>query len=117
MVTALNSGAWDPELKVTKESLLLMQFRNLCPKCPNLLTLSFCAVSLANSRPGLSQDKGLEMWVAGCSEVKSHLKTFGGTPNRDPCSLWGLIWGHPRDIGLYHDYIRVMYGNGIKGPY
>ena len=39
------------------------------------------------------------------------LKTLGGTPNRDPCSLWGLIWG------LYNDCIRVIYGNGIKGPY
>ena len=26
------------------------------------------------------------------------LRTFGGTPNRDPCSLWRLIWGLPRDI-------------------
>ena len=26
------------------------------------------------------------------------LRTFGGTPNRDPCSSWGLIWEHPRDI-------------------
>ena len=32
------------------------------------------------------------------------LRTFGGTPNRDPCRL-------------YDDYIRVIYGNGIKGPY
>ena len=45
------------------------------------------------------------------------LGTFGGTPNRDPCSLWGLVWGLPRDIGLYNDYIRFIYGNGIKGPY
>ena len=30
------------------------------------------------------------------------LRTLGGTPNRDPCSLWGLIWGHPRDIGVIH---------------
>ena len=29
-----------------------------------------------------------------------YLRTFGGTPNRDPCSLWGLIWGLPRDIGV-----------------
>ena len=29
-----------------------------------------------------------------------YLGTFGGTPNRDPCSLWGLIWGLPRDIGV-----------------
>ena len=29
----------------------------------------------------------------------SGLRTFGGTPNRDPCSLWGLIWRLPRDIG------------------
>ena len=28
------------------------------------------------------------------------LRTLGGTPNRDPCSLWGLIWGPPRDIGV-----------------
>ena len=28
------------------------------------------------------------------------LRTLGGTPNRDPCSLWGLIWGLPRDIGV-----------------
>ena len=26
--------------------------------------------------------------------------SFGGTPNRDPCSLWGLISGVPRDIGV-----------------
>ena len=30
----------------------------------------------------------------------SVLRTSGGTPNRDPCSLWGLIWGVPRDIGV-----------------
>ena len=29
-----------------------------------------------------------------------HLKTLGGTPNKDPCSLCGLIWGLPRDIGV-----------------
>ena len=29
-----------------------------------------------------------------------YLRTLGGTPNRDPCSLWGLIWGLPRDIGV-----------------
>ena len=28
------------------------------------------------------------------------LRTFGGTPNRDPCSLWALIWGHPRNLGV-----------------
>ena len=44
------------------------------------------------------------------------LRTFGGTPSRDLCSLWGLIWGLPRE-GLYNDYIRVIYVNGIKGPY
>ena len=38
------------------------------------------------------------------------LRFFGGTPNRDPCSFWGLMRGHPRGIG-------VIYGNGIKGPY
>ena len=27
-------------------------------------------------------------------------KDFLGTPNRDPCSLWGLIWGLPREIGV-----------------
>ena len=37
-----------------------------------------------------------------------NLRTFGGTPNRDPCSLWGLIWGLPRDAGLYNDYRRVL---------
>ena len=46
-----------------------------------------------------------------------NLRTFRGTPNRDLCRLWGLIWGLPRDIGLYNDYIRAMYFNGIKGPY
>ena len=30
------------------------------------------------------------------------LRTFGGTPNRDPCILWGIIWGHPRDIGVIY---------------
>ena len=30
------------------------------------------------------------------------LRIFEGTPKREPCSLWGL---------------RVIYGNGIKGPY
>ena len=28
------------------------------------------------------------------------LRTLGGTPNRDPCSLWGLIWGVPRHVGV-----------------
>ena len=32
--------------------------------------------------------------------MRDPLKTLGGTPNRDPCSLWGLIWGLPRDIGV-----------------
>ena len=43
------------------------------------------------------------------------LGALGGTPNRDPGSLWGLIWGLIRDIGVI--YIRVIYGNGTKGPY
>ena len=35
-----------------------------------------------------------------CGTLASRvLRTLGGTPNRDPCSLWGLIWGVPRDIG------------------
>ena len=41
------------------------------------------------------------MGVAASGWTSSyHQRTFGGTPNRDPGSLWGLIWGHPRDIGL-----------------
>ena len=28
------------------------------------------------------------------------LRTFGGTPSRDPCSLWGLTWGRPGDVGV-----------------
>ena len=44
-------------------------------------------------------------------------RTFGGIPNRDLCSLWGLIWGLPRDRGdIMTNYIRAIYGNGIKGP-
>ena len=30
----------------------------------------------------------------------SNLRTLGGTPNRDPCNLLGLIWRVPRDIGV-----------------
>ena len=59
------------------------------------------------------------------------LRTFGGTPNRDPCSLLGLIWGLPRDIrgcimtkqGLYiYIYIYIFFFfffffYGIVGPY
>ena len=54
--------------------------------------------------------------LSGCHR-RILLRTFGGTPNRGPCSLWGLIWGLPKDIGLSDDYIRVIYDNGIKGPY
>ena len=36
--------------------------------------------------------------VEGCKAA--YLRSFGGTPNRDPGSLWGLICGHPRDIGV-----------------
>ena len=28
------------------------------------------------------------------------LGALGGTLNGDPCSLWGLIWALPRDIGV-----------------
>ena len=42
------------------------------------------------------------------------LRTFGGTPNRDPCSLWGLIWGLPRDIGVTPKVPR-FWGFGVKG--
>ena len=31
---------------------------------------------------------------------KKDLRTLGGTPDRDPCSLWGLIWGLPRDMTI-----------------
>ena len=40
-------------------------------------------------------------WVVDMIGCQSYsVRTFGGTPNRDPCSLWGLIWGLPRDIGV-----------------
>ena len=29
----------------------------------------------------------------------------------------GFIWGVPKDIGVNDDYIRVIYGNEINGPY
>ena len=35
-----------------------------------------------------------------CPTMAQALRTVGGTLNRDPCSLWGLIWGHSRDIGV-----------------
>ena len=47
-------------------------------------------------------------------ELEVPPRTFGGTPNRDPCSLWGLSEDY---LGIYNDYIRVIYDNGIKGPY
>ena len=34
------------------------------------------------------------------SLCSADLRTLGGTPNRDPCSLWGSMWGLPRDIGV-----------------
>ena len=40
-----------------------------------------------------SHDDGRNQDLTGLS-----LRTLGGTPDRDPCSLWGLIWGLPRDI-------------------
>ena len=30
--------------------------------------------------------------------LSMYLRTVGGTPYRDPCSLWVLIWGLPTDI-------------------
>ena len=41
---------------------------------------------------------GLEL---GCWDF-GFLRAFGGTPNRDPCSLWGLILGLPSDIGVIY---------------
>ena len=37
-----------------------------------------------------------ELWGGSLTD----LRTLGGTPNRDPCSFWGFIWGVPRDIGV-----------------
>ena len=45
---------------------------------------------------------GLRAWGLG-------LRTFGGTPNRDSCSLCGSIWGLPNDIGVYLMTIRRLY--------
>ena len=42
---------------------------------------------------------------------------LGGTLNGDPCSLLGIIWVAPCDLGVYEAYIRVLEGNGIKGPF
>ena len=36
------------------------------------------------------------------------LGALGGTPNRDPCSLLGVIWVQPGYIGVYKAYIRVI---------
>ena len=45
------------------------------------------------------QSLGSRLQASG-SFGSQRLRTLGGTPNRDPCSLWGLIWGLPRDIGV-----------------
>ena len=52
---------------------------------------------------GLKWDNGKEHYIPlSCAEFARifTLRTLGGTPNRDPCSLWGLIWGLPRDRGV-----------------
>ena len=51
-----------------------------------------------------SSGKVLTFWGEAERRYLAHsggfyLRTLGGTPNRDPCSLWGVIWGVPRDIG------------------
>ena len=45
---------------------------------------------------------GVQVKATKPSKVQGleNLRTLGGTPHRDPCSLWGLIWGLPRDIGV-----------------
>ena len=73
-------------------------------------------VSVVATRPPKYQIHSLEP----PQKMRAHKqfpRTFGGTPNRDPCSLWGLVWGLPRDMGLYNDYIRVIYVKGIKVPF
>ena len=53
-------------------------------------------------------------------EESMSLRTLGGTPNRDPCSLWGLIWGVPKDIGvimtIHGLYIVMGLGVPSRGP-
>ena len=44
-----------------------------------------------------SKDKDVDLLCLGC---RVYQRTFGGTPDRDPCSLWGLIYRLPRDIGV-----------------
>ena len=65
----------------------------------------------------MSMQFSLGLSITGNIGKCSGLRTLGGTPNGDPCSFWGLIWGLPGDIGVYNDYIRVISGNGIEGPY
>ena len=43
---------------------------------------------------------GAESLLSHNSASFTTLRTLGGTPNRDPCSLRGLMWGLPRDIGV-----------------
>ena len=39
-------------------------------------------------------------WMYQPESFNPILRTLGGTPNRDLCSLWGFIWGLPRDVGV-----------------
>ena len=43
---------------------------------------------------------GIRWFHSSCRPSSCVLRTLGGTPNRDPCSLWGSIWGLLRDIGV-----------------
>ena len=38
--------------------------------------------------------------AAALTKHKECVRTLGGTPNKDPCGLSGLIWGLPWDIGV-----------------
>ena len=36
-------------------------------------------------------------------ELWYHLRALGGNLNRDPCSLRGILWGHPEELILGSD--------------
>ena len=64
-----------------------------------------CGLSLCRSVSDFPTEGSMQVEpLAAIDHPKSpnakNLKTFGGTPKRDPCSFWGLIWGHPRNIGV-----------------
>ena len=74
--------------------------KSLNPKSLSPKPYSLLGIPLGYSLPMHFLELKVSLCTPQARKWELNLRTLGGTPNGDPCSLWGLIWGLPRDVGV-----------------